>query len=442
MESSNKSSPERTLSRRRFMYGAAAGAAAVAAQPLLGGAPAVLAAPRAQDRVKVVHWVHPLTADDTTFMDPIIEAFQAAGNNIDVEVQIQPWDARIERKLSAFAAGTSPDSSYLNTEEFAQYAEQGALVPLTDRVTQADLDDLLPGPRGATEWDGNIWNFPVLFTPTYPFFNRELFEKSGLDPDAPPVTWEELDTAFAAIMAAKEAGTHDAYPTAIPELETSLVTYIPWLYQAGGTLLTEDGTSGVDSEAGVAAAEFAVHLADSYNIPANSGANFSVLEEQFFTGQAAYHYLAETRLIKRRNDDFPDFQLDVAPTTKDAVQAGLGGSGSCGLWASSGNTHPDEAFAWIDYLTNEGNLAYNVGSGFTPARTSVLAEYVKDADPLVTKAMEISFPFATIADKHPKTPAMWSAIDPELQAAFAGDKTPAEAMQAAAAKINGEVLTS
>lgn len=423
------------------MYGAVAGAAAVAAQPLLGAREvSALAAPRAQERVKVVHWAHPLTTDDTTFFDPIIEQFQEAGNAVDVEVQLQPWDARIERKLSAFAAGTSPDSSYLNTEEFAQYAEQGALVSLTGRVTEEDLNDLLPGPRGAVDWNGDVWNYPVLFTPTYPFYNRAIFEKSGLDPDKPPVTWEELEAAFTAIKAAKDAGAHDAWPTAIPELESSLVTYIPWLYQAGGTLITAEGTSGVDSEAGIAAAEFAVHLADEYNIPANSGANFSVLEEQFFTEQSAYHYLAETRLIKRRNDDFPDFQIDVAPPTKGAVQAGLGGSGSCGLWASTGNTHPDEAWAWIDYLTNEGNLLYNQGSGFTPARQSVLAEYVKGADPLVQKAMDLAFPYATIADKHPKTPEIWATINPELQAAFAGDKTPGEAMQAAAAKINSEVL--
>lgn len=438
------SHPEPTLSRRRFMYGALAGAAVVAAQPILGseeaGAVPVLARPNTQDRVKIVHWGHPLTEDDMTFFDPIIKQFQDAGNAIDVEIELQPWDARIERKLTAFAAGTSPDSSYLNTEEFAQYADQGALVALDSYVTAEDLDDLLPGPRGATTWAEKVWNFPVLFTPTYPFYNREIFEKSGLDPDKPPTTWEEIETAFAAIKKAKDDGKHDAWPTAIPELESVSVTYFPWLYQAGGSMLNADGKSGFDTPEAAEAAEFAVHLGTEYNSPGNNGAKFGVLEEQFFTGQSAYHYLAETRLIKRWQDDFPDFQLDVAPQTGKVQQAGLGGTGSCGLWASSGNTNPDAAWAWVDYLTNEGNLIYNQGAGFTPARVSVLNTYAADAHPAVKKAMELDFPYATIAEKHPKTTAIQGALDPEMQAAFAGDKSPAEAMQAAAAKINTDVL--
>ena len=38
-----------------------------------------------------------------------------------------PWDGRIERKMSAGAAGTSPDISYLNVDEFTTYAVEGAL---------------------------------------------------------------------------------------------------------------------------------------------------------------------------------------------------------------------------------------------------------------------------------------------------------------------------
>ena len=446
-----ESSKDRTLSRRRLMYAAAAGAAAVAVQPVLDAGAAgtsnsrkvtALAAPRAQDRVKIVHWAHPLTADDAPTFDSIIQQFQDAGNNIDVEVQLEPWDARVERKLAAFAAGQSPDSSYLNSDEFAQYAEQGSLVVIDKYVTEEDLADLLPGPRDAMEWDGIRYQFPILFIPTYPLYNRDIFEKSGLDPDKPPVTWDELDAQMAQIKAAKDEGKHDAWPMAIPELESVSVTFNAWFYQAGGSVLTPEGKSGYDAPAGVDAVAFAVHLADNYNSPGNAGAKFGALEDQFFSGQVAYQFLSEHRAIKRWADEFPDFKLDVAPPTGRDKQASLGGTGAVGLWASEGNTHPDEAWQWIHFLTNEGNLEYNKAFGLIPARQSLLTEFSKTALPLEQKAMEIAFPHCNIAEKHPKIRDMWAALDPNMQAAFAGDKAPDVAVQDAAAKINSEVLTA
>jgi ABC-type glycerol-3-phosphate transport system substrate-binding protein len=450
-EERTSSTPEKR-SRREVLYGGLAGSAAIAAAPLvksLGGSAAAagtggsrpgVARFQDEERTKVVHWAHPMTEDDMTFFDPLVQQFQDAGNAIDVQIELQPWDARVEQKLAAFAAGTSPDSSYLNSDEFAQYAEQGAIHSIDNYVTPEDLDDLLPGPLAAMEWDGVRYMFPLLFIPTYPFYNRELFEKSGLDPDAPPVTWDELDEQMSAILAAKDAGAHDAWPLAIPELEGASVTFNPWFYQAGGQLLNDDGTSGYDSPAGVDGASFAVHLADSYNSPGNAGAQYGVLEDQFFTGQTAYQIMGEHRVIKRWLDEFPDFQLDVAAPPGRDVQAAIGGTGAVGIWASSGNEHPDEAWAWTHFLTNEGNLAYNQGAGFVPARKSVLADYTVDAHPMVLKAIEVAFPHCIIAEKHPQVRDMWAALTPQMQAAFAGDITPEEAVRTAAETINSDVL--
>jgi multiple sugar transport system substrate-binding protein len=289
-------------------------------------------------------------------------------------------------------------------------------------------------------WGDKRWEFPILFIPTYPFYNRDVFEKSGLDPDKPPVTWDEFDAALAAIKKAKDEGKHDAWPIAIPELEAANVTFTPWLYQAGGSAVNAEGKSGYDSPEGIDAANFAVHLADSYNSPGNAGAKFGALEDPFFAGQTAYQYVGEHRVIKRWQDEFPDFPLDVAPPTGKAQQAGIGGTGCAGLWASESNSHPDEAYAWVHFLATEGNLAYNRGAGFVPARQSLMTEYAADAHPMVKKAIEVAFPHCIIAEKHPKIRDMWATLDPEMQAAFAGQKSPEEAVKAAAAKINSEVL--
>jgi len=131
----------RRLSRRQLLKQSAAGATAVAALGIhqsstAANSSALLAAPALQDRVEILHWSHPLTADDTTVFNPLIQKFQDAGNNVDVKIEIVPWDGRIERKMSAAAAGTSPDTSYLNVDEFTTYAVEGALVELEGYIPQ------------------------------------------------------------------------------------------------------------------------------------------------------------------------------------------------------------------------------------------------------------------------------------------------------------------
>src|SRR5215203_4082961 len=192
------------LSRRQLLKQSAVGATAVAALGIqnASAAPASTSAlrltPRHQDRVEILHWSHPLTDDDTTVFNPMIQKFQEAGNNVDVKIELVPWDGRIERKMSAAAAGTSPDTSYLNVDEFTTYAVEGALVELEGFIPQESVDDFLPGPKDAMTWDEHIYEIPVLHAFRLSYINTDIWTQSGLDPEATPKTWEEIDTALAA----------------------------------------------------------------------------------------------------------------------------------------------------------------------------------------------------------------------------------------------------
>lgn len=444
---SSRNTP-RPLSRRQLIQDAMAGAAGVAALATVGtqhaGAanvqltPLLPAASLQGDRVSILHWSHPLIEDDMTVFDPLIERFQDAGNNIDVEIEIVPWDGRIERKMSAAFAGTSPDTSYLNVDEFTTYVEEGALVALDDYVTDEVRSDFLPGPRDAMSWEESIYEIPVLHAFRVAYYNKDVWEQSGLDPDEPPVTWPEVDEAMQAIMTAREQGVHEAWPTAMEgsgEL-TNHRNFNPWFYQAGGELITEDGQSGYDSPAGIEAAEWATHLFRNFTSPGDRASTGDDRSDRFGQGQFAYVNNEELRYMQFWADEYPDLNFDIAPIQINELRWTHGGVGCYGIWTPSEKR--DATWKWIEFLTGEGNLEFNQGFNYFPPRESIREEFLETASPLMSKALETQ-EYAGV-EKHPRVWDMWNIISPELQAAFAGSKSGEEAVQDAAERINSDVL--
>jgi len=395
-----------------------------------------------QDRVQVLHWSHPLTADDTTVFNPMIQKFQDAGNNIDVKVELIPWQDRIELKMSAAAAGTSPDTSYLNVDEFTTYVVEGALVELEGYLTQESIDDFLPGPRDAMTWDGHTYEIPVLHAFRLSYFNTDVWAKSGLDPAMTPKPWDEADAALGAIKAAKDSGAHNAWATSMEGSGTGatpvLRNYNPWFYQNGGELVTAENKSGYDSPADIEAAEFATHLFQTYCSPADRASTGEDYRDRFGQGLFAYVNNDELGLMKLMSTDYPDLKYGIANTPGKVKQWTHGGVGNFGMWQACDIR--DQTWAWINYLTNEGNLDYNKGLGYIPPRTSVRDVYAETVDPMYKRALEEQ-QYAGV-DKHPRLWDMWNIISPELSAAFAGLKSPADAMKTAAERINKDVLTS
>lgn len=437
--------PPRPLSRRRLIQNALAGAAGVATATALGtaaAAPMTSMLPAASlqgDRVSIRHWSHPLIEDDMTVFGPLIERFQEAGNNIDVEVELIPWDSRIEQKMSAAVAGTSPDTSYLNVDEFTTYVDEGALVPLDDYVDEEFVSDFLPGPRDAMEWEGSIYEIPVLHAFRVAFYNKDVWEQSGLDPEVTPVTWEELESTLQAIKDAKDAGNHEAWPITMAGSggsASALREFNPWFYQSGGSLVTPEGESGYGTPAGIEAMEFATRLFKSFASEADRASTGEDVRDRFGQGQVAYLHNDELRGIQFWQESYPELNFGLAEIQENTQRWTHGGVGCFGMWMPS--EQRDATWAWINFLAGEGSLDYNNGFGYIPPRQSIRDEFAPTASPMLQEALEFQ-QYAGV-EKHPRLWDMWDVITPEMQAAFADLKSPEDAVREAAERINSVVL--
>jgi len=144
-------------------------------------------------------------------MADLVARYVAANPGVNVTLELEPEGGVFQALI---AAGNQPDMVITSFgPQIGTLAAQDALVALEDLEGAADLFERLT-PRAVQELYGHTYYVPVGADVTLMIYNRALFEEAGLDPDAPPVTWDEFLAAIEAIdnLPNREDGS-DVYGT-------------------------------------------------------------------------------------------------------------------------------------------------------------------------------------------------------------------------------------
>jgi len=114
------------------------------------------------------------------------------------EPLMKPYFARVIKEFearhpgvlgTAVSAGEGPDVALLHGGEQAlQFAD--AFVSLTTQV--ADLVPQLTGANNFQRKDGSYVGLPISVQGVIIYYNKDVYKSAGLDPDAPPLTWDDL----------------------------------------------------------------------------------------------------------------------------------------------------------------------------------------------------------------------------------------------------------
>jgi ABC-type glycerol-3-phosphate transport system substrate-binding protein len=132
------------------------------------------------------------------YLDRAIAAFAEAR----IRPMLQDTAVVISQFQTAAAAGNPPDIQYLwNGIYHMESVWLGYLAHL-DGLMDADiLAASNPGPL--SRFGGHVWRMGWYPLPMPWYYNKDLFDRAGLDADAPPATWDAL---LAACEALKTAG--------------------------------------------------------------------------------------------------------------------------------------------------------------------------------------------------------------------------------------------
>jgi multiple sugar transport system substrate-binding protein len=243
-----------------------------------------------------------------------------------------------------------------------------------------------------------------------------------------PESWDEL-TEMA--IKVKAAGYVPTDYTAAQTL-TLNHSFYPYLWQAGGEVLTADGKKAAfNSAEGLKALEFIKRMVDSGWTSPQSLTTVEAIE-QSAVGKGRQAFInGASNILTLRKTIAPDKLVSAAPLT-DRNRVAAGSVGGLSVLATS-RAKP-AAKAWIDFLTSPEQMrTFNQKNGYYAPRTSVTGLFADDPGMALGEKYLDTVRVGVI---NPKARELMDVIKPHLQAALLGKVEPKAALAAAETEVN------
>lgn len=377
-------------------------------------------------KAEIVLWMYPHIPDENAnreYWSGVEEDFEAENPDIDLVVEQKPWDKQTEQIATAIASGTGPDLVLITASQALTFHSSGGLKPVTDLLDspEAYLENALK----AVTFDGDIYGVPIYHTATAPLWNTALLEQAGIT--ELPQTWDEIKQA-APKLAAEGVAVMD-YPGS-PEMTLNL-SFFPLLWQAGGTVFTEDGSDvAFDGPEGVEALQFLLNLKESGGIPADAAVNSGAVEGGHLgNAKAAMKFAAVRAEVDMLAAAVGEENVAVGMPLMGQERVAFGTPGVLSVTAV--NDDLDAAMTVANYIASpEVSHELQKAGGSFPART----DSQPPGDDEFTLAFAEALEYATPGEINANSTQVMDALVPHLQAALQGDKTAQQALDDAAAE--------
>lgn len=159
-----------------------------------------------------ISWWHAMTGANAEVVDKISKDFNASQSDYEiVPVFKGTYPETLNAGIAAFRAGQSPDiMQVFDVGTGVMMAAEGAIKPVAEVLEGAglkfDKSQYLPGIVGYySKPDGTMLSFPYNSSSPILYYNKDIFQKAGLDVNNPPKTWNEVWDAAKKIKASGAA---------------------------------------------------------------------------------------------------------------------------------------------------------------------------------------------------------------------------------------------
>lgn len=236
------------------------------------------------------------------------------------------------------------------------YMEAGMAVPMNDYITEDLEEEFNPSAFTKYNIDGQIYAIPHQTRYIRAYYNRDLFEKAGLDPDEFPATLEEMYDAAKAIT---EAGDGEFYGFGLP-----IKTGSTWERNIDDIAILSGltGPYGFDYTTGQfdfakqkpIIEYFAKMYKEGLIMPGAESLDIEVIRANFIANKIGIYFDGSWMVNGYNNEieggDVTNWDVAAVPVfegTERAKDYLMLESGHC---ISSTSEHPAEAFEAINYL--------------------------------------------------------------------------------------------
>ena len=380
---------------------------------------------------------HPFVSN----LEPLLPAFEEL-TGMDLNVVQYPEQEYRQKRLTDLSTGAGVFDAIMLGQPLMQYQEAGWLEPLGQYLDDDELfdpewfnmDDIVSAAmsiaRGRDQLDQPV-AMPATTEATLVFYRKDRYEEQGLDV---PTTFEEyrqnvqtLDENYEdpGIVARGQKG-----------YGMNLYPFSGYLRSHGADHWADyPNESGLDTEAAYEAADYYSSILQDFGPENPSSYTWSDCLNQMSSGNAS-HWGADTSyfyesLSNPDSSDIPD-QIGIAPHPEgpNGVQPN---TFSWLMAASQESARPGAAWLFMVFATSEPAQRYlAVEQGFPPVRNSLYSELEgSEYTEVVLPMMEEAQP----SQWDPRFPEWGQQVSTRLQSIVAGDLSPEEGMNRAAADM-------
>lgn len=176
---------------------------------------------------------------DGVVMADMIDKFneeRPLGDNVGIQRQRIPWDEYYDTLYTSMVGDEAPDMAIMHGSYLRSY--DNVLTDFSDYIDFSLTDEYLDTFEDFVTIDGSINALPLDYHPAGIYYNKDIFEEAGLDPEDTPSNWEEFKEAGDTIAAETD---NDVW---VPSVYNEGVSYYRawsgWVTQAGGQIWEDD----------------------------------------------------------------------------------------------------------------------------------------------------------------------------------------------------------
>ena len=335
-----------------------------------------------------------------------VAKFEEANPGIKLNLEVVSWNDLYTVVSTRISNNNAPD--ILNIDVFADYANEGLLLPVSEYCPEELYQDFFPSFIAESVIDDTVWAVPDLASARALYYNADLLAEAGVEV---PETWAELEDASQAIL---DAFGGEVYPWGIDmTTDEGQAAFAYYTWGNNGGFVDENGEWVLNSDANVEAIEYAINLVNQgFTNPNPATQTRYDLQDMFGAGKLAMVIAPNSVPAYIAEKGYTNVNYGTAgiPHNEGATSSSVGVMDR--IMAFKDESAPDQAArneAIGKFLTffydPENYVGWVSMEGFLPAVNSAVGALV-EADPSFQAWLDV----LGSAKFYPVTKAEWNDV--------------------------------
>lgn len=400
----------------------------------------------APEPVTIDYWhIFPDGDPYKAYFTGLVDEFEKQNSYITVkELGVSFWDYW-GKVTTAVAAGTPPDVYFNGIADVPTRAKAGTIVKMDDFIAKYGFktEEIYANALEACKYNGSIYAMPFDMDVRILYYNKAHFRDAGLDPEKPPVTWDEVEQYADKLTKMKgnlieQAGFVPPYSTSVGNF--NYVT-LAWTF---GADLMKDGKPVVNTPEAKEALEWNKKMMEKYGkksmmgfITSNSAGND---KDPFIMGKVSM-YVTNEGLYSQIKQYNPSLEFGTAVLPYKKVQTSFSSGFSLEIGDNKDANRADAAWKLVSYfMSKEVQKDFNKNVGWSMCNMLAMDDPEITADP-VWKTVGEQMKTSKMVEFVEACPRWGDLINPEVLAYIDGTKNADEALATAQKAIEDAIAT-